>query len=400
MNIHEYQAKKILQSQGIEIPAGQIAYTPTEAKRAALKLSVRGPWMLKAQVQSGARESGHFISHEAGHKGGVRMVTKISNITYETAQMLNNTLVTEQTGPEGRLVSKVYVEVFKKIRRSFYAGVIINSAISAITLLISDEVNRDIVNIATQEQNKILRINLQFGEKISENQIIQILNFLSLDSSYYDTMIDFTEKLLRTFVECDAEMIEINPVGITKEKKFVALDAKISFDDNALFRHHDIAVLHDDYEEDERVMKAAKQGFQYREFDGNVGCIINGDGLAFETMDALKKYGYETACVLNVRGGVEKDKIAAGIKLIMTNPRVEGILINILGGFLRCNLVADGILDATQELGLIMPLVARLEGTAKAEAKAILEQSGLPVVFADNVFEAAEKLVEQMEINN
>ena len=294
MNIHEYQAKKILQSQGIEVPSGQIAYTPAEAKRAALKLSARGPWMLKAQIQSGAREHGHFISHEAGHKGGVRMVTKISNLAYEAAQMLNNVLVTEQTGPKGMLVNKVYVEVYKRIKRSFYAGVIINSAISAISLLISDLVNRDIVSIANVEQSKILRINLQANEKVSEEQIKQILDFLDLDSSYYEAMADFTAKLLRTFVECDAKMIEINPVGITKEKVFVALDAKINFDDNALFRHADVALFRDDYEEDERVLKARKQGFQYREFGGNIGCIVNGDGLALETMDILKKYGYET----------------------------------------------------------------------------------------------------------
>jgi succinyl-CoA synthetase beta subunit len=400
MNIHEYQAKKILSEHGINIPAGQIAYTPAEAKRAALKLSARGPWMLKAQIQSGARASGHFISHDAGHKGGIRMVTKISNIAYETAQMLNNVLVTEQTGPKGKPVNKVYVEAFRKIKRSFYAGVVINSSISAITLLISGVVNRDIVNIATAEQSKILSINLFAGEKIAPEQIKQIISFLDLDDSYYEVMADFIAKLLRTFIECDAKMIEINPVGITREKTFFALDAKITFDENALFRHPDIARLRDDYEEDERVLKASMQGFQYSEFDGNIGCIVNGDGLALEAMDILKSRGYETACFLNVRGGVEKDKIAAGIKIIMTNPRVEGILINILGGFLRCNLVADGILAATQELGLTMPLVARLEGTAKNEAKAILEQSGLPILFADNTTEAVEQLIERMEVNS
>ena len=400
MNIHEYQAKKILKMHGINVPAGQIAYTPSEAKRVALSLSARGPWMLKAQIQSGARESGHFISHEAGHKGGIRMVTQLSNIAYETAQMLNNVLVTEQTGPKGKLVNKVYIESFKKIKRAFYAGVIINSTISAITILISDVVNRDIVNIATAEQNKILRINLLAGEKISQKQIKEILDFLDLDSAYFDAMTDFSEKLLKTFVECDAKMIEINPVGVTREKTFVALDAKITFDDNALFRHPDIALLRDDYEEDERELKASQQGFQYNEFNGNVGCIVNGDGLALETMDILKKYGYETACFLNVRGGVEKDKIAAGIKIIMSNPRVEGILINILGGFLRCNLVADGILAATQELGLTMPMVARLEGTSKTEAKSILEQSGLPVVFTENTFSAVDELVKRMEKNS
>lgn len=400
MNIHEYQAKKILNNYGIEVPSGQIAYTPAEAKRAALRLSARGPWMLKAQIQSGARENGHFVSHDAGHKGGIRMVTKVSNITYETAQMLNNVLVTEQTGPKGKLVSKVYVEVFKKIKRSFYAGVIINSAISAITLLISDVVNRDMVNIATAEQSKILRINLFAGENIKETQVKEILDFLDLDGTYYANMADFTQKLLQTFIKCDAKMIEINPVGVTKDKKFVALDAKINFDDNAIFRHPNVAPLRDDYEEDERVLKASMQGFQYSEFSGNVGCIVNGDGLALETMDMLKKYGYDTACYLNVRGGVEKDKIAEGIKIIMTNPRVEGIFINVLGGFLRCNLVADGILSATQELGLTMPLVVRLEGTAKTDAKIILEQSGLPILFAENTMDGIEKLIKRMEVNS
>ena len=347
MNIHEYQAKKILSANGIAVPLGEIAYTPAEAKRNAVRISARGPWMLKAQIQSGARQSGHFILHNAGHKGGVRMVTQISNIAYETAQMLNNVLVTEQTGPKGQLVSKVYVEAFKKIKRSFYAGVVINSSISAVTLLISDVVDRDIVNIATAENNKILRINLMSGEKITHEHIEKILNFLNLDKTYYENMADFTEKLLRTFVACDAKMIEINPVGITREKVFAALDAKITFDDNALFRHPEIARLRDDYEEDERKRKAIEQGFEYSEFTGNIGCVVNGDGLALEAMDMLKKCGYEPACYLNVKGGTDKDKIASGIKIIMSNPRVEGILINIIGGFLRCKLVADGILDAT-----------------------------------------------------
>lgn len=398
MNIHEYQAKKILSANGIAVPLGEIAYTPAEAKRNAVRISARGPWMLKAQIQSGARQSGHFILHNAGHKGGVRMVTQISNIAYETAQMLNNVLVTEQTGPKGQLVSKVYVEAFKKIKRSFYAGAVINSSISAVTLLISDVVDRDIVNIATAENNKILRINLMSGEKITHEHIEKILNFLNLDKTYYENMADFTEKLLRTFVACDAKMIEINPVGITREKVFVALDAKITFDDNALFRHPEIARLRDDYEEDERKRKAIEQGFEYSEFNGNIGCVVNGDGLALEAMDMLKKCGYEPACYLNVKGGTDKDKIASGIKIIMSNPRVEGILINIIGGFLRCNLVADGILDATKELGLTMPLVVRLEGTSKDEAEEILVHSGLPIVFAANTQNAINKLVEKMEL--
>ena len=400
MNIHEYQAKKILAQYGVIVPKGGIAYTPSEAKRIAQSLSSRGPWMLKAQIQSGARATGHFIDHEAGSKGGIRQVTQISNIPYETAQMLNNRLVTEQTGDKGRLVTKVYVETYEDAKHLFYAGMIIDSSIPSITLLISDAANKDIVQLAQREKNKILRINLEYNVGISDKQILQILDFLSLDKIYLRSFHDFFGKLLFTFINLDAKMIEINPVGILPDKKLIALDAKINFDDNALFRHPDIVLMHEDFEEDTRHRRAKQCGFQYHEFSGNIGCIVNGEGLALEAMDIIKYKGYETACSLNVKGGVDKDKIAAGIKIIMTNPRIEGVLINIIGGFLRCNLIADGILEACEDVGLTVPLVVRFEGTNKNEAKAILEQSGLTVTFAENATEAVEKLLEQMEVND
>ena len=400
MNIHEYQAKRILAQYGIIVPKGGIAYTPSEAKRIAQSLSSRGPWMLKAQIQSGARATGHFIDHEAGSKGGIRQVTQISNIPYETAQMLNNRLVTEQTGEKGRLVTKVYVEKYEDAKHLFYAGMIIDSSIPAITLLISDAANKDIVQLAQKEKDKILRIDLAYNVGISDEQILQILDFLSLDKVYLRSFHDFFGKLLFTFINLDAKMIEINPVGILPDKKLIALDAKINFDDNALFRHPDIVLMHEDFEEDTRHRRAKQCGFQYHEFSGNIGCIVNGEGLALEAMDIIKYKGYETACSLNVKGGVDKDKIAAGIKIIMTNPRIEGVLINIIGGFLRCNLIADGILEACEDVGLTVPLVVRLEGTNKNEAKAILEQSGLSVTFAENATEAVEKLLAQMEVND
>ncbi len=400
MNIHEYQAKKILAEHGISIPAGGIAYTPNEAKRVALSLTSRGPWMLKAQIQSGARASGHFIEREAGHKSGIRQVTQISNIAYETTQMLNNTLVTEQTGPEGKLVSKVYVEAFKKVKKVFYAGMVIDCAIPAITLLISEVINQNIIKVATTEEDKILRINLKYGEEFSESQIIKILDFLSLDKSFLANFSDFFSKLYHTFIHLDAQMIEINPVGIMRDKSLIALDAKINFDDKALFRHPDVLHMQDDYEESIRTLRAQKFGFQYSEFEGNIGCIVNGDGLALEALDLIKAKKGSIACFLNIKGGVDKDKIATGIKIIMTNPRVEGILINVLGGFLRCNLIADGILAATQEVGLNVPLVLRLEGTNKEEAQNILSQSNLPIIFADNIDSAINILMKQMEIND
>lgn len=400
MNIHEYQAKKILAQYGVIVPKGGIAYTPSEAKRIAQSLSSRGPWMLKAQIQSGARATGHFIDHEAGSKGGIRQVTQISNIPYETAQMLNNRLVTEQTGEKGRLVTKVYVEKYEDAKHLFYAGMIIDSSIPAITLLVSDTTNQDIVHLAQQQKDKILRINLEYNSGINDAQIMQILDFLSLDKVYLRSFHDFFGKLLFTFINLDAKMIEINPVGILPDKKLIALDAKINFDDNALFRHPDIVLMHEDFEEDTRHRRAKQCGFQYHEFSGNIGCIVNGEGLALEAMDIIKLKGYGTACSLNVKGGVDKDKIAAGIKIIMTNPRIEGVFINIIGGFLRCNLIADGILEACEDVGLTVPLVVRFEGTNKNDAKAILEQSGLQVTFADTTIEAIEKLLAQMEVND
>lgn len=400
MNVHEYQAKKILAENGIAVPAGAIAYTPAEAKRAALTITSRGPWMLKAQIQSGARASGHFLEHEAGHKGGIRQVVKISNIPYETAQMLNNTLVTEQTGAEGCQVNKVYVEAFKKVKNVFYAGIVVDSSVPVVTLLISEVINRDILKIAVTEPEKILRINLCYGDTFSEKQILKVLDFLSLNKTYLPVFADFLDRLLKTFVAYDAQMIEINPVGIMRDRTLVALDAKINFDDNALFRHPEVLRLRDGSGENTRAQRAQKFGFQYNEFDGNIGCIVNGEGVALELLDLIRNRGGDMACFLNVKGGVDKDKIAAGIKIIMTNPRVEGILINILGGFLRCNLIADGILSATHEVGVTMPIVIRLEGTNRDEAKNILQQSKLPVFFADSSAEAVEQLLKQIEEND
>lgn len=400
MNIHEYQAKKILAQYGINVPKGGIAYTPSEAKRVAQKLSSRGPWMLKAQIQAGARAKGHFIDHDAGGKGGIRQVTQISNISYETAQMLNNTLVTEQTDEKGRLVTKVYVETHQETKHLFYAGMIIDSAVPTITLLISDAANENIVQLAQHQKDKILRLNLPYDGGISDEQIFQILDFLSLDKVYLRSFHDFLGKLLFTFINLDAQMIEINPVGVLPDKSLMALDAKINFDDNALFRHPDIVRIHEDFEEKSRYRKAKACGFQYHEFDGNIGCIVNGEGLALEAMDIIKSKNYMTACSLNVKGGVDKDKIAAGIKIIMSNPRIEGVLINIIGGFVRCNLIADGILEASQDVGLTVPLVVRFEGTNKNEAKAILEQSNLQIIFAENANEAVDKLLAKMEIND
>lgn len=397
MNIHEYQAKKILQQYGIRTPKGGVAYTPNEAKRTAAKASRSGPWMLKAQIQSGARQKGYFLEKSAGPRGGIRVIKSRRDILRNAEQMLGSTLVTIQTGPQGKTVSRLYVEEYSKIARIFYAGIAIDRVHSALVLLVASIKNEDITNIAFNNPDKILKINLDLEGDTKPEQVQEVMDFLGLPPKSARSLETFINGMHRAFIDYDASMIEINPVGVMKNGELVALDAKISFDDNALFRHPDIAALQDDYEASERELQAAKYKFNYSEFSGSVGCIVNGDGLALAVMDMLRVKNLDTACFLNVKGGVDKDKIASGIKIIMTNPRVEGILINILGGFLRCNLIADGIIAAASEVGLNVPLVVRFEGTNKEDAKEILAKSKLPIILAETMEDAVAKLAEAME---
>lgn len=397
MNIHEYQAKKIISQYGINIPKGCIAYTPLEAKKAAAEISFRGPWMLKSQIQSGARNQGYFLEKKAGKKGGIRLVKSRREIVQEAEKMLGSTLVTVQTGPKGKSVGRIYVEAFKKVKKIFYTGLVIDRMIPAITLLIADAKDEEIVNLAISCPEKILRIQLDLLTGASPEQIQQILEFLKLRPQSAKSLETFVNGLHQAFVDYDAAMLEVNPAGVLPNGSIIALDAKLTIDDNALYRHKDISLLLDEYETEERELKASKYGFQYSSFDGSIGCIVNGDGIALAAMDLIRAKGSDTACFLNVKGGVDKDKIAAGIKIIMTNPRVEGILINILGGFLRCNLIADGIISAASEVGLNVPLVVRFEGINKDEAKDILENSKLPIIIADEMEESVDKLLQAME---
>lgn len=396
MNIHEYQAKKLLSNYGITIPKGRIAYTINEAKKVALEVSPYGPWMLKAQIQSGARNKGYFIEYPNG-KSGIRLIKNKRHIMTEAFSMLGATLITPQTGPKGKLVSKIYVEAYQKVKKVFYAGLVIDRLKANITMLIAETSEDNIEEIAINHPEKILKEPLNLAKGPSAHQIRKILDFLGLNSKSAKSLRTLIKGLHKAFIELDATMIEINPVGVMKNGQLIALDAKISFDENALYRHTDIYRLKDDYEEDERKLIATKNLFEYNEFDGSVGIIVNGDGVALSTMDILSSQNMDTACFLNVKGGVDKDKIASGIKLIMTNPRVEGILINIIGGFLRCNLIAEGIISAASEVGLNVPLVVRFEGTNKDDAKNILEQSKLPLIIAEDTKTAVEKLIKAME---
>ena len=397
MNIHEYQAKQILNRYGINIPKGGIAYTPSEAKRVAQKVSPRGPWMLKAQIQTGARADGKFKEKSAGKQGGIRYITGRKDVFEEAEKMLGATLVNSQTGKKGKSVSKVYIEEFVNVKQTFYASLVIDRMLAGITLLIAEDTT-NILDFVVNEPEKILRINLGLNEKISSQHIVPIIKFLKLDKSYNKKLKSFISGIYKAFVDLDATMIEINPVAIDSKNNLTALDAKISFDNKALYRHPDIVKLHDDNEDEYRSLKASKYGFNYRQFDeGSIGCIVNGDGIALSLRDLLHDSKEKMDCFLNVKGGVDKDRISAGIKIIMTNPKVEGILINILGGFLRCNLVADGIIAAASDVGLNVPLVVRFEGTNKDEAKEILNNSGLPVLLADTMEDCVAKLLKAME---
>lgn len=397
MNIHEYQAKKILSGYGIKTPKGGIAYTPSEAKSVAAKVSWRGPWVLKAQIQSGARNKGYFLEKDAGKDGGIRIIKSRRQIFENAEQMLGSTLVTVQTGPLGKKVSRIYVEAYSYVETAFYMALAISRTDAELTLLVASVYDSDVLRTALNNPEKILKVKLSIKGDTRPEQVREVMDFLDLKPRAARHLENLINNLHKAFLELDASMIEINPVGVMKNGEVIALDAKISFDDNALFRHKDIRQLKDDCEISEREVQADRYKFTYSEFDGSIGCIVNGDGLALATMDLLRDKNIGTACFINVKGGVDKDKIASGIKIIMTNPRVEGILLNILGGLIRCNLIADGIVAAASEVGLNVPMVVRFEGTNKDLAKEILDNSHLPVIWAETIEDAVDKLSKAVE---
>ncbi len=385
MNIHEYQAKKIFKKFKITIPGGQIAYTPEEAREAARQVSECGPWVVKAQIQAGFRDIGKFSDKRAGKEGGIRISKTLDDVYENADEMLENQLITNQTGAKGRLVSRVYVEEFIKTERKFYLGLVVDWVAASIVLLVAPVTGKDdaIVKLALEHPDKVLKIDLGLQKSIHRKQLQLVLNFMNSDF-IANELKAFLNNMLKVFYAYDATLLEINPIGITKDGRIWALDAKIVFDNNALYRHPEIEKLSDNSEIEEREFIASKYGFQYKELDSGIGIIVNGDGLALSTISQAEEQGINTACFLNLKGGVDREKIAASIKLIMTNPRVDGIFINILGGFLRCNLIADGIITVANDLGLNIPLVVRFEGTNKDEATDILQKSGLPLsIVAD-----------------
>ena len=385
MNIHEYQTKKLFKQYGLRIPCGVVAYTPNEAVIGAKKISEKGPWVVKAQIQAGSRDGGTFSDKRAGKKGGIRLSKTIDDVLNNADSMLENMLITNQTGNKGRLVSRVYIEEYVKTIRKFYISLVIDWVSAGVFLLAIPviEKNEDSKSLLLDKSSDILKLNLGTQAEITKEQVDELVNFMG-EPFEHKELKSFINKLIKLFHDYDATLIELNPIGVNKKGEIWALDAKMCFDTNALHKHKDIVALADEAEIEERELIASKYGFQYKELNSGIGIIVNGDGIAINMINEAKNIGLDTACFLNLKGGVDRDKITASIKLIMTNPKVDGIFINILGGFLRCNLIADGIIAVANDLGLNIPLVVRFEGTNKDDAKEILLNSKLPLQIVND----------------
>ena len=386
MNIHEYQAKGLLSKFGVKVLKGGVAYTAQEAETVAKTLD--GPvWVVKAQIHAGGRGKG----------GGVKVVKSIPEVKETAAKMLGMTLVTHQTGPEGKEVKRVYIEDGCAIAKELYLSFLIDRATSCVTIMASTEGGMDIEAVAAKTPEKIITraIDPAVGYQAFHGR--EVAFKLGLDKALINKMVALLGQLYRAFTELDASLLEINPLVITEGNDLITLDAKMNFDDNALFRHRDVADLRDPDEEDPAEREAAKHELNYIKLDGNIGCMVNGAGLAMATMDIIKLSGGEPANFLDVGGGATKERVTEAFKIILSDPNVEGILINIFGGIMRCDVIADGVVAAAREVNLNVPLVVRLEGTNAEKGKQILERSGLTIIAADDLGDAAAKVVQQIE---
>lgn len=391
MNIHEYQAKEILRKYKVPTPRGHVAFTPHEAVQAAQNLGGK-LWVVKAQIHAGGRGKGKFKEASSGGIGGVMLAKTLTEVEEFTKQMIGNTLVTHQTGPDGREVKRVYVEEGSSIKKELYLSAVVDRATSGVTFMASTEGGMDIEEVAAKHPEKILIANIDTAAGFQPFHARKLAFGLNLPKELHATFAAFIESLYNAFIDCDASQIEINPLVITDDGKLVALDAKFNLDENALFRHPDIADLRDPNEEDPLERKAGKFGLSYVKMDGSIGCMVNGAGLAMATMDIIKLYGSAPANFLDVGGGANKEKVTEAFKLIMSDPNVEGILVNIFGGIMRCDIIAEGIIAAAKEVSLNIPLVVRLEGTNVELGKKMLASSGLAITPADNLADAAEKI--------
>ncbi|CAO3402333.1 ADP-forming succinate--CoA ligase subunit beta [Azospirillum palustre] len=391
MNIHEYQAKDLLRGYGVAVPRGGVAFTPEEAASVARELG--GPvWVVKSQIHAGGRGAGRFQDNPGG-KGGVRVVKSVEEVASNAAEMLNHVLVTKQTGPAGKEVKRLYVEEGADIKRELYLGLLIDRATGRVTIIASTEGGMEIEEVAHNTPEKIIKVAVDPATGIQGYHTRKVAFALGLEGKQVGAAAKFIQAAYKAFVDLDCAIVEINPLIVTGSGDILALDAKMSFDDNALFRHKDVAALRDEAEEDPAEIEAAKHELNYVKLDGNIGCMVNGAGLAMATMDIIKLYGAEPANFLDVGGGATKERVTAAFKLILSDSAVEGILVNIFGGIMRCDVIAEGVVAAARDVKLHVPLVVRLEGTNVALGKKILAESGLPILSADNLDDAAKKIV-------
>ena len=386
MNIHEHQAKQILKQFGAAVPEGVFGFTVEEIIEKCKSLKT-DKYVLKAQIHAGGR----------GKAGGVKILDNLNELEKSAKELLGKKLITHQTGSEGREVKRLYVEASSNIEKEFYLSCLVDRATSKIAFITSDQGGMDIEEVATKSPNKIMTTKVELNEEISNKDCEKITKIFNLEGNSKNEAISLIKSIYKMFIKTDANMVEINPLILTKEKKIVCLDAKVNFDSNALFRHPEILKLRDLNEEDPAEIEASKHDLAYIKLDGSIGCMVNGAGLAMATMDIIKLYGEEPANFLDVGGGASKEKVSAAFKIILSDKNVKGILINIFGGIMRCDVLAQGVVDAAKEININVPLVVRFAGTNFKEGKEILDNSGLKLISAENLDDAAKKIVEAIK---
>ena len=386
MNIHEHQAKQILKKYGVSVPNGVFGLTVEELIEKA-KLLKTEKYILKAQIHAGGR----------GKAGGVKILDNIDELTKASNEMLGKKLVTHQTGPEGKVVKRLYVEESSNIEKEFYLSCLVDRASSKIVFISSDQGGMDIEEVAKKNPEKIVKTKINYSKEVSNEDCEKVIKIFSLNEKTKEQGKNLIKAIYKMFINTDASMVEINPLILTKEQNIICLDAKVNFDDNALFKHPEIVALRDLSEEDPTEIEASKYNLSYIKLDGSIGCMVNGAGLAMATMDIIKLYGEEPANFLDVGGGASKEKVSAALKLILSDRSVKGILINIFGGIMRCDVLAQGVVDAAKEMDINIPLVVRLAGTNFKEGKKILDSSGLKLISAENLDDAAKKIVKAVK---
>tara|TARA_B100000609_G_scaffold196493_1_gene192003 strand:+ start:929 stop:2089 length:1161 start_codon:yes stop_codon:yes gene_type:complete len=386
MNIHEHQAKQILKKYGAVVPKGIFALNVKDLVEKAKSLKTE-KYVLKAQIHAGGR----------GKAGGIKILNTIEELEKAAENLLGTTLITHQTGPNGREVKRLYVEESSNIDKEFYLSCLIDRATSKIAFISSDEGGMDIEEVAKKTPNKIITTKIDINDEISDSDCEKIIKIFNLNNNVQKQAILLIKSIYKMFISTDASMVEVNPLILTTEEKIVCLDAKVKFDSSALFRHPDIIELRDLNEENPAEIEASKHDLSYIKLDGTIGCMVNGAGLAMATMDIIKLYGKEPANFLDVGGGASKEKVTAALKIILSDKNVKGILINIFGGIMRCDVLAQGVVDAAKEINISVPLVVRLAGTNFKEGKKILDNSGLKLISAENLDDAAKKIVEALK---